>query len=89
MASMRGDPLEDFAYKPLGSFAAIGNRSAAAEFLGMNFRGFVGWFLYRGTYLMKMPTLPMKIRVGMDWFLELILPSLPVQLGVHERVKPD
>jgi hypothetical protein len=32
---------------------------------------------------MKMPTLPMKIRLSMDWFLELILRSEVVQLGIH------
>jgi hypothetical protein len=36
---------------------------------------------------MKMPTLPMKIRISMDWFLELILKSAIVQLGVHRPRK--
>ncbi|MEZ0325595.1 MAG: NAD(P)/FAD-dependent oxidoreductase [Fimbriimonas sp.] len=83
LAKFGGKPTQAFQYKALGSFAAIGHRSAAAEVLGYSFKGFIGWFLYRGTYLMKMPTLAMKIRIAMDWFLELILRSEVVQLGVH------
>jgi NADH dehydrogenase len=86
IASLRGEPLKPFDFNVLGSFAAIGRRSAAAEFMGRNFTGFIGWFLYRGAYLMKMPTFAMKLRLAMDWFLELILPTEPVQLGVH---RPD
>lgn len=80
---LKGEPTQPFDFDVLGSFAAIGHRSAAAEFLGWNFKGFLGWFLYRGTYLMKMPTLAMKLRLSMDWALELVLPTEPVQLGVH------
>ncbi len=87
LAAMVGAPTKHFAYKPLGSFVAIGRRSAAAEVLGHSFKGFIGWFLYRGTYLMKMPTLPMKVRVAMDWLLELLLKSEVVQLGVHRPRK--
>ncbi len=83
LATINGQDLQPFRFKPLGSFAAIGHRSAAAEVLGRNFKGFLGWFLFRGTYLMKMPTLSMKIRLALDWFLELILQSEIVQLGVH------
>jgi NADH dehydrogenase len=89
LKKLEGKEMRPFRYKPLGSFAAIGRRSAAADFLGMNIKGFFGWFLYRGTYLAKMPTLPMKIRLGMDWFLELILPSETVQLSIHKGKGQD
>ncbi len=87
VATLKGESTKPFRYKPIGAFAAIGCRSAAAEVLGHSFKGFFGWFLYRGTYLMKMPTLQMKIRIAMDWFLELILKSEVVQLGVHRPRK--
>ncbi len=83
LASIKGQKLKTFDFKTLGSFAIIGHRNATAEFIGMKFKGFIGWFLYRGTYLMKMPTFAMKVRLAMDWTLELLLPAAVVQLGVH------
>ena len=79
--------MKEFNFHPLGSFAAIGGRQAAANVLGMDITGFLGWVIYRGAYLFKMPTFAMKLRLGMDWFLELILPQEVVQLGVdHHKV---
>lgn len=81
--AMDGLPLKPFDFKVLGSFAAIGRRQAAAEVMGRNVPGFLGWVIYRGAYLMKMPTFAMKARLLMDWILEFFLHSTPVQLGVH------
>lgn len=85
LSTIRGGQTKTFDFKTVGSFAIIGHRNAAAEFMGLKFRRFVGWFLYRGTYLAKMPTLSMKVRLAIDWFLELVLPSPIVQLGVHRE----
>ncbi|CAN5429018.1 NAD(P)/FAD-dependent oxidoreductase [soil metagenome] len=86
---LNSQPTVAFRYKPLGSFAAIGHRSAAADFLGHNVKGFLGWFLFRAAYLAKMPTFAMKARLSMDWFLELVLPSESVQIGVHRPRSRD
>lgn len=85
VATMQGQPTQPFEFKVLGSFAAIGHRSAAAEVMGRNVTGFLGWVMYRGAYLMKMPTFGMKLRLLMDWTLELLMRSTPVQIGVHHR----
>ncbi|RYG36877.1 NAD(P)/FAD-dependent oxidoreductase [bacterium] len=85
LARMRGGETRPFNFQPLGAFAAIGHRQAAAEVKGMSFTGFFGWFLFRGAYLTKMPTLAMKARLSMDWLLELIFRSPVVQMGVHRR----
>ncbi|RYG46064.1 NAD(P)/FAD-dependent oxidoreductase [bacterium] len=85
LARIRGGATKTFDFKPLGAFAAIGHRQAAAEVKGLNFTGFIGWVLFRGAYLTKMPTLAMKARLSMDWLLELIFRSPIVQMGVHRR----
>ena len=87
-ASLKGEQTATFDFKPLGSFAAIGRRAAAADFKGMHFTGFVGWFLYRSAYLFKMPTFAMKVRLAIDWALEFIFRTDPVALGLH-RTKHD
>jgi NADH dehydrogenase len=85
LATLDGRPTKTFDFRPLGSFAAIGRRVAAAEFMGREFRGVLGWFMYRGAYLMKMPTFGTKLRLATDWLVELLLRSDPVQTGVHRR----
>jgi NADH dehydrogenase len=43
----------------------------------------VAWFLWRGVYLMKMPGLDRKFRVGLDWLTALIFPTDLVQLHIQ------
>ena len=83
-AVLAGEETKPFTFSPLGNFAAIGHKQAAAEILGRNVKGFLGWVLYRGAYLMKMPTLKLKLRLVGDWIGELLFPHEPVQLGVHD-----
>jgi len=39
---------------------------------GVKFSGFIAWFLWRTVYLMNLPRLPKKLRVIMDWTLDLL-----------------
>ncbi|CAN5473915.1 NAD(P)/FAD-dependent oxidoreductase [soil metagenome] len=90
LAILRGKPTRTFDFKPLGSFAAIGRRQAAADVKGMSIKGFLGWVLYRGAYLMKFPTFAMKVRLLTDWIVEFVFHSPIVQMGLHgsEGVHP-
>lgn len=83
VGTMSGEGTKPFTFSPLGNFASIGHKQAAALVFGVNLRGFLGWVVYRGAYLMKMPTLKLKLRLIGDWIGELLFPSEPVQLGVH------
>jgi NADH dehydrogenase len=85
VATISGEgELKEFDFSPLGNFAAIGHKQAAAQVMGREFKGFLGWVLYRGAYLVKMPTTKFKLRLIGDWIGELLIPHEPVQLGVHE-----
>ena len=70
-ASIQGGPKKAFRYKPLGSLASLGRRSAVAEILGVRFSGFFAWWLWRTIYLMKLPSFDRKVRVAIDWTLDL------------------
>jgi NADH dehydrogenase len=39
---------------------------------GVNFSGFFAWWLWRTVYLSKLPRLEKKIRVAIDWTLDLV-----------------
>ncbi len=40
----------------------------------MRFSGFFAWFLWRSIYLSKLPGLDRKLRVMIDWTLDLFFP---------------
>jgi NADH dehydrogenase len=51
-----------------------------AEILGVRFSGIIAWWLWRGIYLSKLPGLQKKVRVAIDWMLDLIFSKDIVQL---------
>jgi NADH dehydrogenase len=84
VAGMRGQPLRPFRFKTLGMLAAIGRHAGVAEILGVKFSGIIAWGLWRAIYLGKLPGLQKKVRVALDWTLDLLfskdiveLPTLP------------
>jgi NADH dehydrogenase len=66
-----GEPLKPFQYKTIGMLASIGHHSGVAMLFGVKFSGFVAWWMWRSVYLLKLPRLAKKIRVMMDWTLDL------------------
>jgi len=52
--------------------AATGRRTGVANIFGFNFSGSVAWFLWRTIYLSKLPRLEKKLRVALDWALDLL-----------------
>ena len=71
-ARMKGEPTTPFVFKMQGQLAAIGRRTGVARIFGLKFSGVLGWLLWRNVYLMKLPTLEKKIRVGMRWALDMV-----------------
>ena len=65
----------------LGQLAAIGRRTGVANILGINVSGFVPWWLWRTIYLAKPPRLEKKLRVALDWTLDLLFSKDLVEFG--------
>jgi len=80
VAGMRGQPLQPFRFKTLGMLAAIGRHAGVAEIFGMKFSGIVAWWLWRAIYLSKLPGLQNKVRVSLDWALDLVFSKDIVEL---------
>ncbi|MCK6460122.1 MAG: NAD(P)/FAD-dependent oxidoreductase [Planctomycetes bacterium] len=72
VAAVRGGKPRAFRFRTLGQLAAIGRRTGVASILGLNFSGFLAWWLWRTIYLMKLPRFERKVRVALDWTLDLI-----------------
>jgi NADH dehydrogenase len=80
---LRGGRAEPLRYRPLGSIVALGCRSGVAKILGIKLAGFPAWWMYRTVYLLKMPGFARKLRVALDWTMDLFFAPDFVQLGVH------
>jgi len=85
-ASFEGRPLQPFHFDSLGSLCVVGHQTACAELSiplvggkSMRFSGLLAWAMWRGIYLAKLPGLERKIRVLMDWTVELFFPRDIVQ----------
>jgi NADH dehydrogenase len=83
---LREQPTRPFSFRPLGIMASIGHRKAVAEVLGLRVSGFPGWFLWRAVYLAKMPGLPRKIEVAIDWARSIFFPANVVQLKLAHEI---
>jgi NADH dehydrogenase len=74
LASIDGKPMVPFDFGTLGMFASLGRRSAVADILGLRFSGFFAWLAWRGYYLSQLPGFVRKLRVFLDWSLDLFFP---------------
>ena len=63
---------KEFSYKTRGIMATIGKRNGVAMIFGHSIKGIFAWGIWRFFYLIHLPTLENKIRVMVDWGIDLI-----------------
>jgi NADH dehydrogenase len=86
-AAIDGRPAVPFAFRTIGQLAAIGRRTGVARIFGIKFSGFLAWWLWRTIYLSKLPRFEKKVRVALDWTLDLLFPKDFVQfMTFRERM---
>ena len=71
-AEIVGGKKKPFGFSTLGQLAAIGRRTGVANVFGLNFSGFLAWWLWRTIYLSKLPGFDKNVRVAFDWTLDLL-----------------
>src|SRR5262249_29065230 len=84
LSVIAGGATRPFSYKPLGMLASIGNYRAVGLAFGMKVSGFPAWFLWRGIYLSKMPSLARKVQIAFDWAWQLFFPRDIAQLKLEQ-----
>ena len=70
-ALIRSRSKKQFSFKSKGQMAIIGKRTGIASFLGSNIAGFWAWLLWRNVYLSKIPKMDKRVRVFLDWTIDL------------------
>ncbi|MFY9343185.1 MAG: FAD-dependent oxidoreductase [Planctomycetota bacterium] len=73
-AAIQARPLRAFRHQSLGQLATLGHRNAVAALGRLRITGFLAWWLWRTIYLLKLPRLDRKLRVMLDWTLNLFFP---------------
>ena len=67
LASLAGEPLRPFTYRPIGELALVGRGAGVAEVYGWPFSGRLAWAMWRAVYLAKMPGVGQRARILLDW----------------------
>lgn len=71
---LRGEPTRPFAYAARGMMATTGHLKGVAQVGRLPLTGLPAWLLWRGYYLMRMPTLGRKLRIWVEWTWGLFFP---------------
>jgi NADH dehydrogenase len=70
---IRGKPLAPFRYFNYGALVSVGEHFAAVDLLGVRMSGALAWFIWRTLYLTKLVGFGNKVRVVLDWTLDLLV----------------
>ena len=84
-ALIRNKEKTEFVFKSRGQMAIIGKRTGIALVLGSNIAGFWAWLLWRNVYLSKIPRMDKRIRVLLDWTIDLFFDRDISRMKVFKR----
>jgi NADH dehydrogenase len=87
--TLRGEATTEFDYESRGSLVGLGCRTGVAKVFGIKLSGFAAWFLWRTFYLLKLPGWGRRLRVALDWTMDLMFGRDYVQLGVIGRPESE
>jgi NADH dehydrogenase len=74
LAHLAGNPTRAFSHRSKGMMATVGHLKGVALAFGLPLSGLPAWLLWRGYYLMRMPTLGRKLRIWVEWTWGLVFP---------------
>ena len=86
---LKGKATENFSYRPMGMLASIGHNKAVAEIFNIRISGFIAFLIWRGVYLLKVPTLARKVRLFLEWTWAMFFPPDISHLGFIRSKRDD
>ena len=63
----------------------LSRRTAVADLMGLKLTGFAAWLPWKTIYMLKLPTLATRVRVVLDWTVELFFERDVSELTVDEK----
>lgn len=70
-ARLTGCTRAPFDFQVLGEMVPLSRRTAVADLSGLHLFGFPAWLAWKAVYMMKLPTWAARLRVALDWAVEL------------------
>jgi NADH dehydrogenase len=87
VATLRGEEPTQFDYHFKATMAAIGHRVGVASIMGHQIRGIVPWWIWRTYYLARLPRIERRLRVTIDWTLDMFFPRDIVRLPLEREAE--
>lgn len=87
--SLRGEPLQTYSHKYVGSVASLGLHKGVAHVYGRKLKGYPAWFMHRVYHLSRVPTFNRKARVLAEWILSGLFKREIVSLGSLEHPRAE
>jgi NADH dehydrogenase len=84
-AELTGRERKPFRFRLLGEMVPLSRRTAVADLRGLKLLGFPAWFMWKTVYMLKLPTLAARVRVVLDWTVELFFERDVSELTVDEE----
>jgi NADH dehydrogenase len=89
LAVLAGASPRPFDYSQQGMLVSLGRFRGVGEIRGIKISGFIAWFLWRSYYLLRLPSIERRLRVALDWTLELFLAHDVVEISMRRtRTRP-
>ena len=88
VSRLKGQPTRPFRFRPKGQLCSVGHNKAVAEIYGVRISGFVAWLMWRGFYLLRIPTLARKSRLFLEWNWAMFFPPDVAHLGYRRTQRP-
>jgi len=70
-AELTGRPKRPFIFRVMGEMVPLSRRTAVADLFGVKLIGFPAWLGWKVIYMLKLPTLAARLRVLLDWTVEI------------------
>jgi NADH dehydrogenase len=84
LAKIDGDELQPFEYKSLGQLVELGSTFAVNEVMGVKFSGLLAALFWRATYLFKTESPQNRMRIALDWIMDLFFHPTVTQIRGRE-----
>ncbi|MDC0675552.1 NAD(P)/FAD-dependent oxidoreductase [Nannocystis radixulma] len=82
---IRKQPTRPFKYFNFGALVSVGDKFAAIDLFGVRMSGFIAWWVWRTLYLAKLVGFGNKVRVVLDWTLDLIVERSISQIAADRQ----
>jgi NADH dehydrogenase len=83
-AELTGRARRPFRFRVLGEMVPLSRRTAVADLRGIKLVGFPAWFVWKTVYMLKLPAVAARLRVVLDWTVELFFERDVSELALDE-----